>query len=1458
MPLTKNKRIIIDVALILIFGLISLAWFKDNLLITGGDFDFPLSPQYTIERHLSLWDEKLDGGYYSSRNIIQLPYQFFVYFLSKIGLSLVTIQKSLFYLLFVASGLSMYCLVTFLVDTPYKSVTGLLSGVFYMANPFHATFTWAQLILNIFMFPFLPLLILFYIKSIQSFSFANVIGLVVVFFLMTPAFSNPVLVVTAWILLFFFFLYFIVTNWKDKNVIKQSVYTTIVVIIVFLLINFWWILPLLSSIFEEYTAASQATIGFSNIDVLKLNSRDTSFLNIFRLLGHWGLYADFMGDPYVPWAKKYQSPLLMLISFIIPVIVFSLLLFKKKGHYRYYSLYFCLLSLIGLFLIKGTHPPFESPSLLIYTKIPFFDSFRNQYEKFGILVVLSYSFLFGLSLSELLSFFRNKIKLKVKVNYINAIFVGLVSMLLILYQYPFWSGKLIFDGGAILRSYHMKVPKYYEQAGNWIKKNAENIRLLELPLSGLYGVILKWESGYQGVNPTWRLLHIPMLSTNYRNIVLMLLNESMKSNNELLNIEKMAAVMNVKKILLHNDINEDFVGVKLQDIKSFLLSQNGIHFIKSFGKLDFYEISDYYFRPHIYPSSNITVVSSGVDSLIPLTSTFYFDGYPALAFTDQQNAHSLRLLVGGQHKSVSQQSAVSGHILFANSNFNDMVINLAKAESLSVAGTRKSILVNFDKKRKNDFRVEDKGNFEIWVKNNQGLEEGLGLEVGIDGEDIESEEKIGNEKWIKFGEVRLDKGKHKIAIIPQQSTVDSYNKEELKQLIQGMEIVIASKETIEEYKNIISQRFSGYFFYVDKEKVENMLKDREKTEEVRLKGESPFKINTQQFYIPEDGSYSLKVLVKPKRDFSKSDFVVSSSSSSSSSSASLDAVSGWDIKALNTIYKQNISEDGMHIDAYFQGRGDVKEGIILTKKFSDVNIKERPYLAFSWEIEDSGVQEAEIDIKFTDSKSLFFRTKKMTLKVDNKQYVVNLFQKVKNIFGKKTVDDVIVKEIVLKFKKKDGVDLSDEKKRKIYKFVFKNIVFSKTQPILAGFEDKLSIYLPDRYYYFDEDGEMKTVDFLEQIPLYINDVYKLHMQRFIDLGENPVLSLNFSKPAIDSNGDNERRSFPDEWKVTLGIDFDGDEKEDEKIETFVPLAGAGGGKLLLTIRAYEDTKKRFPDKRNYNLLSVGISHPNDQDIFYQTVVTKRLIRYKEYMYKPSDFKVNACVLKVDNKTYKLPSDAVKRRDNDNWIEFSNVYLKKGNHILNVPENDKFKVEMVEMVEIKPEIKSQKSEVRSEEPPKIEFKKINPTRYIVNVKGAEGPFTLVFSESFHEGWKAYIRQKSEIRSQKSEEKQQTVEPWAALWSAWKDRGNRIEIKDHFVVNGYANGWIVPVKQDSGFQMPDSGIKGKNIGEDFQIVLEFKPQRLFEIGLIVSATTLLGCIGYLGYDWRRRKKRKIVEN
>lgn len=92
-------------------------------------------------------------------------------------------------------------------------------------------------------------------------------------------------------------------------------------------------------------------------------------------------------------------------------------------------------------------------------------------------------------------------------------------------------------------------------------------------------------------------------------------------------------------------------------------------------------------------------------------------------------------------------------------------------------------------------------------------------------------------------------------------------------------------------------------------------------------------------------------------------------------------------------------------------------------------------------------------------------------------------------------------------------------------------------------------------------------------------------------------------------------------------------------------------------------------------------------------------------------------------------------------------------------------------------------------------KINPTRYIVSIKGAKAPFTLVFSELFNPGWKIY--------------EGQGKEPLADA--------------KHYFVNGYANAWKV---EKTG---------------DYNLIVEYWPQRVLSLGYILSGLfVLLGTI------------------
>jgi hypothetical protein len=108
---------------------------------------------------------------------------------------------------------------------------------------------------------------------------------------------------------------------------------------------------------------------------------------------------------------------------------------------------------------------------------------------------------------------------------------------------------------------------------------------------------------------------------------------------------------------------------------------------------------------------------------------------------------------------------------------------------------------------------------------------------------------------------------------------------------------------------------------------------------------------------------------------------------------------------------------------------------------------------------------------------------------------------------------------------------------------------------------------------------------------------------------------------------------------------------------------------------------------------------------------------------------------------------------------------------------------------------------------MEYTKIDPTKYEVKVNATE-PFMLSFAEGYDPLWEARI---------------------------YKD-GEKVEVVKSIPLYSVIN----------GFWVDETG--------DLEIEIRYKPQEWFELGLWVSVTTFIGCIGYLFYDWRRGKGGK----
>lgn len=131
---------------------------------------------------------------------------------------------------------------------------------------------------------------------------------------------------------------------------------------------------------------------------------------------------------------------------------------------------------------------------------------------------------------------------------------------------------------------------------------------------------------------------------------------------------------------------------------------------------------------------------------------------------------------------------------------------------------------------------------------------------------------------------------------------------------------------------------------------------------------------------------------------------------------------------------------------------------------------------------------------------------------------------------------------------------------------------------------------------------------------------------------------------------------------------------------------------------------------------------------------------------------------------------------------------------------------------------------------IVFEKVNPTYYKLSVEQKDTAL-IIFQESFHPGWRAYIQNgESPIGFW------QNAKRYLGFWDEKEVSRDR-----HIIANGFANAWWV---------MPED-FEGK---ESYEIILEFWPQRLFYFMLLISCVALLGSVGYLGWVWRRGRRNK----
>jgi len=623
----------VDAILIIVLGLIALLWFEPGCLILDPDSNFPLDPQMRFSDRLFAWSSNFQTGNDQSVHFATIIYYGFQALLSNV-FNLIVIEKLSYVILFMLPGFSMYFLMSQIyVHNSWARVARLVAAVFYMFN-FYQLFIWPRLILGTGGLIITPVFLGMLIKLLKNeislgkdlfiLSFSTVVGATIGL--------QPPFVGTLFVILFGYLIFYVISK---KKITKMSILSSgsklLLILSIFCLCSAFWLLPTSNFVLQSGYLNSQVAKEVFDTDwLLGFVSQHTSFTNVIRFHGDFSWFESWGGQPYNAWFEQYRSDIfLTIMSFVFPILAFSALLFRKDK----YVLFFSIISLISIFLAKGTHEPFADVFIWLYNNIPGFWIYRAPWQKFTILYSIGYSVLMGITCGNLYHYLKsrfNSFKFSLIRKYFPISVVWIILLLNFYYLSPLISGENFpsSEGEYGYAQYynvgvHTKVPPYIFDSANWLNQQKEEFNVLLLPdeKSNVYD----W--GYAATGDvSLMLINKGLLfrqygqgmatphpvEKNYSSVV------DYIYSGKYANITKFLGLMNIKYILQRNDFRYDFYGDtdSPEFIQARLASQKDLKLERTFGEWEFYRVPDEYLNPHIYPVATPVLVDGGTDEML--------------------------------------------------------------------------------------------------------------------------------------------------------------------------------------------------------------------------------------------------------------------------------------------------------------------------------------------------------------------------------------------------------------------------------------------------------------------------------------------------------------------------------------------------------------------------------------------------------------------------------------------------------------------------------------------------------------------------------------------------------------------------------------------------------------------------------------------------------------------------
>ena len=632
-----KKRIIFDLIIIFILGLIPVLWLKDNTVLLGHDAGMALNPVVHFLDRLHVWSQRFSIGTDQSAALLgAFLIHSFEAFLAWLGLSLHTGQIIQFIFWFTTPGLSMYFFAHKI--WPEKKYLPLIASVIYMIN-FYLIQGWFIAERTKFsIYTATPLVLYFLIayltKRIGFFKSVLLSGIVLGIFNgggSWPLYGGLIFA----ILVSYVYINFI---YHSVDTLKRTFFYSVGLGIVYLLLNAYWIAPYffyLSSFYNRDLASGGGVEGA--IAWSQYLSSHSTFINIFRGQG----IPDWYLNLYHAFSQNFlNNPILILVSFLFPILAFASLLLIKQKRDKFYIYLLVLMALVAILFSAGPQSQLGIIYEVMVKYVPGFVIFRSAFFKFDYILWFSYGLLIGFTLDSLFSKIELKYFKKHAFLFSKVILIVFIATY-VLYHYPILTGSFLDysrEPGKELTT-RVKVPDYILEFGKWVNAQDPNKRYLVMPQLSSDTSYISYQWKYWSLAPVTSLLtgRSFVHNTAFAPQTERFLMEKMYSafvNKDMESFKDLADVFAIDGIVLQKDYdwkNKSWGTVNPEVYEKILDSNSLFSLDKTFGQWKVYSLTD---RKKSLRINSTTRLSFLQGELSKIVSFPYFNSKAPLRITD--------------------------------------------------------------------------------------------------------------------------------------------------------------------------------------------------------------------------------------------------------------------------------------------------------------------------------------------------------------------------------------------------------------------------------------------------------------------------------------------------------------------------------------------------------------------------------------------------------------------------------------------------------------------------------------------------------------------------------------------------------------------------------------------------------------------------------------------------------